>query len=265
MGTIAVIIMVILFLILLAFVFSTALLTPIIGKKNLLFVIVMGFIVGIVGGAFFISPIFDDIPNIAASFYQSTSNDVETINLNVSTNLDIDKFITDTRNLDGVKSVEVSDITVRTTQFSPAWKNSLESRIIDTNKNITYAKITNNDTIEVQIGQANPKEVITKLEDWLMLVGAIDVKYSIIHVSLKVETSKLNSTMETVSKQAVVTSVEGPTQDKISYIKSIMPDRSNLIILCGFIGVLTGLAGLFIDTLISIFGDIRGKVTKNDR
>lgn len=265
MGTIAVIIMVILFLILLAFVFSTALLTPIIGKKNLLFVLGMGFIVGIVGGAFFISPIFDDIPNIAASFYQSTSDDVETINLNVSTNLDIDKFIADTRKLDGVKSVEVSDITIRTTQFSPAWKNQLENRIITINKNITSAKVTNNDTIDVQIGQANPKDVINKLEEWLMLVGAIDVKYSIVHVNLKVKTSKMNTTMETVSKQAVVTSIEGPTQDKINYIKELMPDRSNLIILCGFIGVLTGLAGLFIDTLISIFGDIRGKVIKNDR
>ncbi len=265
MGTIAVIIMVILFLILLAFVFSTALLTPIIGKKNLLFVLGMGFIVGIVGGAFFISPIFDDIPNIAASFYQSTSDDLEVINLNVSTNLDINKFIADTRNLDGVKSVEVSDITIKTTQFSPAWKTRLEKRIATANKDIKSAKVTNNDIIDIQIGQANPKDVIKELEDWLMLVGAIDVKYSIVHITLKVETSKMNTIMEKVSKEAVVTSVEGPTQDKINSLKALLPDKSNLIILCGFIGVLAGLAGLFIDTLVSIFGDIRGRVIKDDK
>ncbi|BDZ68438.1 hypothetical protein GCM10025860_18860 [Methanobacterium ferruginis] len=47
-----VIIMIVLFFLLMAFIFSTALLTPLIGKKNFLFVIGLGFVVGLIGELF---------------------------------------------------------------------------------------------------------------------------------------------------------------------------------------------------------------------
>lgn len=264
METIAAIIMIILFFVLLAFVFSTALLTPIIGKKNLFFVIFMGFIVGIIGGAFFISPIMDDIPNIAASYYQTTSKGVETLNIDVSTNIDINQFITDTKNIDGVKSVEVNGITIKTSKLSDQWKNILEKRIPMSNKGITSAKVLSDDSISIEIrDQSNPEETITKLKDWLMLVGGISVNYSLVHTTVKVETSKVYPVSNQLSKNAVITSVEGPTQDKLNNLKAMLPDKSNVVLLCGFIGILAGLAGLFIDTLLGIFGSFKEKVVKN--
>ncbi len=263
METIAVILMVILFLVLMVFIFSTALLTPIIGKKNLIFVILMGFIVGVIGGAFFISPIMDDIPDIATSFYQGTSSDLETINLNISTNVDINQFISDAKNIEGVKSIEVSGITVKTSQFSDGWKNSLQKRITASNKDIVSTHIPTNDTIEIQIQNGtNPQDEINKLKDWLMLIAAINVKYSIVHVTVQADSSKTAQITGQLSQNAVVTSVEGPTQDRINSFKAMIPDKSNIVVLCGFIGVLVGLAGVFIDTLLSMFGDIKGRIIK---
>ncbi len=264
MDTLTVIIMIALFILLMAFVFSTALLTPIIGKRNLFVVLSLGFVVGIVGGAFFISPIFDDLPVLASSFYKSTSDDLEILNLNVSTNIDINQFIEKTKNIEGVKSVEVSGITVKTSQFSPKWKSILKSRILASNKDIKSVNVISNDTLNIGITPSNPQEVIKKLEDWLMLVGAIDVKYSNVHLVLKVETSNMNSIINEVSKEAVVTSIEGPTQDKINSLKAMLPDRNNLIILCGFIGVLVGLLGLFIDSILGILGNIKEKMIKKE-
>ncbi len=265
METIAVILMVILFLVLMVFVFSTALLTPIIGKKNLIFVILMGFIVGVIGGAFFISPIMDDIPGIATSFYQSTSSDLETLNLNVSTNIDINQFINDAKKVDGVKSVEVSGITVKTDQFSDRWKNSLPNRIPSSNENILSAQIPTNDTIEIQIQNGtNPQDEIDKLKDWLMLIAAINVKYSTVHISIQAEAAKTTQISQQLSQNAVITEVKGPTQDKINSLNAIIPDKSNIVILCGFIGVLVGLAGVFIDTLLSMFGNIKGRIIKKN-
>ena len=266
METIAVILMVILFLVLMVFVFSTALLTPIIGKKNLLFVIVMGFIVGIIGGAFFISPIMDDIPGIATSFYQGTSSDLETINLNVSTNVDINQFINDAKNIDGAKSIEVSGITVKTTKFSEGWKNTLPNRVVASNKDIVSAQFPTNDTIEIQIQNGtNPQDEINKLKDWLMLIAAISVKYSAVHVTIHADSSKTAQITNQLSQNAVVTSVEGPTQDRINSFKAMIPDKSNIVVLCGFIGILVGLAGVFIDTLLSMFGDLKGRVSRKGR
>ncbi len=260
MDTITVIIMIAMFILLMAFVFSTALLTPIIGKKNLFLVLSLGFIVGIVGGAFFISPIFDDLPVLASSFYISTSKDLETVYVDVSTNIDINQYIEKTRNIEGVEKVEITGITVKTTQFSPRWQSRLKNRIISSNKDIKNVEILSNDTLKIQIDQSNPQEVIEKLEDWLMLVGAIDVKYSTIHLTLKVETSKMNSIIDQVSKEAVVVDIKGPTQDKINSIKAMIPERNNLILICGFIGVLTGLTGLFIDSILGIMSNIKEKM-----
>jgi len=265
METFALVIMVILFIVLMAFVFSTALLTPIIGKKNLLFVVFIGFIVGVIGGIFFIAPIMDDIPGLATSFYLSTSSDVETLNLDVSTNVDINQFLDSARQIDGVKSVEITGITLKTTPFSDKWKTILSNRITVSNKGIKSAQIVSNDTINIEMQNGvNAQDAVKKLNSWLMLVGAIGIKYSIAHATAQVESGKVYSASQQFSKNAVVTSVNGPTQDKIDYIKSIIPTKTNVIILCGFIGILVGLAGLFIDTLMGFFDGFKDRIRKNE-
>lgn len=265
MGTIEVIIMVALFIVLMVFVFSTALLTPIIGKKNLIFVLGMGFIVGIIGGAFFISPVANDIPGIATSFYHSTSGDLETLNIDISTNVDINQYIAGLKTVDGVKSVDVEGITVKTAQFSDKWKNVLSKRITISNRDIKSAKVLSNDTVMIEIKNgSDPQLTLKKLKDWLMLVGGIDLKYSLVHVIAKVETSKVNSVSDYIAKDAVVTGVEGPTQDKINSIKAMLPDKFNIVIICGFIGLLVGLVGVFIDTLLGFFENFKKRMSKKE-
>ena len=63
MDVLTIIIMLILFILAMIFIFSTALLTPYIGKKNFISVLMLGLVVGLVGGAFLLSPIVDDIPD----------------------------------------------------------------------------------------------------------------------------------------------------------------------------------------------------------
>ncbi len=94
MDTLAVILMIGLFILILVFIFSTALLTPLIGKRNILFVIVLGFTVGAVGGAFFIAPVFDDIPAMADSVITCNKSRAQMLlDINVSTDINITDFI----------------------------------------------------------------------------------------------------------------------------------------------------------------------------
>lgn len=264
MDTIVVIVMVALFVVLMAFVFSTAMLTPIIGKKNLLFVVSIGLVVGIIGGAFLIAPIIDDIPAIATSFYISTSNDVETLNVDVSTNMNINQFIEKTKNMDGVKSVGVSGVTLKTTPFSDSWKSTLPKRIPSAVKGVKSVEIPSNDVIEVQIqDMSNTPEIIKKLDDWLSLVSGIEIRYSMAHATVQVESSKVYVISDELSKDAVVKEIKGPTQDKINYVKSVTPNKFNVVILCGFIGVVTGLAGVFVDSILALTGELKGRFKKN--
>lgn len=264
METLFVIIMIILFLLLMAFVFSTALLTPLIGKKNFLFVIGLGFVVGLIGGAFFIAPVYDDLPDMARGIYMSTSNQQETITLNISTDSDVNKAIADVRNIPGVQSVESGEITVKTTGISSAWKSSLESRITSANTNITSGTVISSDTMMVQTKPgSNPTEVIKKLKSWMVLISGIDIKYSIVQVKVVVDASQVDSVVKQLPQgEVVVTEINGPVEKEIQTLKNTLPAKNNVILFCGFLGVIVGLAGMFIDTIISGFKGLKNRLRK---
>ena len=256
--------MIILFFLLMAFVFSTALLTPLIGKKNFLFVIGLGFVVGLIGGAFFIAPVYDDLPDMARGIYMSTTDQQETITLNISTDSDVNKAIADVRNIPGVQSVESGEITVKTTGISSAWKNSLESRITSANTNITSGTVISSDTMMVQIKPgSDPTEVIKKLKSWMVLISGIDIKYSIVQVNVVVDASQVDSVVKQLPQgEVVVTEINGPVEKEIQTLKNTIPAKNNVILFCGFLGVLVGLAGMFIDTIISGFKGLKNRLRK---
>ncbi|MDP3066175.1 MAG: hypothetical protein Q8N08_05485 [Methanobacteriaceae archaeon] len=267
MGPLAVILMIILFLLLMAFVFSTALLTPLIGKKNLLFVLALGFVVGIIGGAFFISPVFNDIPDMARYFYQSTSNSNEIIEANISTDVDVNKVIADIKNLEGVKGVETVGITMKTTPIGSDWKKSLESRASIANPNVTSLKVENSDTITVNTKpEADPPATIKSLKNWIMLVSGIDSRYSIVQLQVQVEPAQVDEVVTKLPQlQAVVTGIQGPMEENIQGLKNALPNQSNIIILCGVLGVITGLVGVFIDSILKNLGGLWKKLKESKK
>lgn len=260
------ILMIILFLVLLIFVFSMALLTPIIGKKNLLFVVFMGFTVGIVGGAFFIAPLYDDVPEMARGLYQYTSNANETIGVEVSTNIDVTEFMDDVSKMDGVLEVYSSGIVIKTDPFSEQRKKLIEEKIPLIDENITSWKVNSSGTIILTAKKGyNPETAIKNLADWMMLTGGINTKYSMVKVSIVAQSSKVDSIIKEISKeQIVVIGVQGPVEDKINWLNEVLPSQNNIILLCGFLGMIVGLAGVFIDSIVTFVKDLRNKLLRRN-
>lgn len=267
MDMLVVIIMLVLFFFLMVFVFSTALLTPLIGKRNLIFVLSLGFIVGLVGGAFFIAPLYNDIPDMARSIYTFTSGSAEVINVNMSTDSDIVGFIDTTKKLNGVKSVQTNRITVRTASFDGEWKQSLESRIPDVDPGIKSAEVIPNETIVLTLkNDSNPSQVVKKLDDWLILVSSIDVIGNIAEISITVDPSQVEAVSAKLPQdQMVITNITGSVEDQINSLKKNIPDRNSIILLCGLIGMFTGFAGLFIDSIAQIWDKTRNWLAERKR
>ncbi|MCC7550120.1 MAG: hypothetical protein KO316_01310 [Methanobacterium sp.] len=259
-----VIIMIVLFFLLMAFIFSTALLTPLIGKKNFLFVIGLGFVVGLIGGAFFIAPVYDDLPSMARSLYMTTTDQPEIITINISTDSDVNQAIAKIKEIDGVQSVETGEITIKTTSISDAWKSSLESRITNANSNITSGRVVSSDTMMVEVKPgSDPTDVIKKLDSWMLLVSGIDIRYSIVQVKLIVDASKVDEVVEDLPQgEVVVTEISGPVEAEIQALKNSLPEKNNIILFCGFLGVIVGLAGMFIDTIMRAFTGLKDRLRK---
>jgi len=265
METIADIGLILLFFLLLAFVFSTALLTPLIGKKNFLFVIGIGFLVGLIGGAFFIAPIYDDIPDMARALYQSTSNQPEIIKINISTDSNVNQAITDIKKIHGVQRVDSGAITVKTSTFSNNLKNFLESRIPMANVNITSAKVESSDTIVIQLKPgSNPTDSIKMLKDWMLLVSGINMRFSIVQVSAIVDPSQVDEVLKNLPKgEVVVDSVNGPIEAQMGSLKESIPSKSEIVLFCGFLGIIVGLCGMFIDSIMRVIKRIKDGVRKD--
>jgi len=260
MDTLTVILMLGLFLLVLVFIFSTALLTPLIGKRNILFVILLGFTVGAVGGAFFIAPVFDDIPAMADSLFRATSTGTDVVGINASTNIN-------TKKIDGVQSVQSNGITIKTDPMSDAWQSTFISRIPEQNSNVTSVTIPSNDTMVLEVKNgSDPQDIINGLQTWMMFVSGINIKYSIVNITLNVQSSKLNQVMSQLPQgEIVITDVSGPTEKNIQSISNMMPAKSNIILFCGLLGMVTGLAGMFIDSILNIFERVRKMISQIKR
>ncbi len=262
MDPLAVILMIGLFILMLVFIFSTALLTPLIGKKNIIFVVLVGFTVGAVGGAFFISPVINDVPDMASALFHATSTETDVVQLNVSTDVNITSFLENTKKIDGVKSVQSNGITITTPAMSQDWQTTYINRIPTTNENITSVTIPNNKTILLELkNNTNPQDVVSSLETWMMYVSGSTITYSVANVTMDVEASKLNQVMSQLPQgEIIITSVNGSTENSVQAVKNLVPNQNNIILFCGFLGMIVGLAGLFIDSISGTLDQIKERI-----
>jgi len=267
MDPVTVILMLGLFILMLVFIFSTALLTPLIGKKNILFVVLVGFTVGAVGGAFFISPIIDDVPEMASSLFHATSSSTDVINLNVSTDVNVTSFLENTKKIDGVKSIQSNGITITTPEMSQDWQTTYLNRLKTVNENITTVEIPNNKTIIVDVkNNTNPMDVVGSIKTWMMYVSGSTINYSVANVTLVVDASKLKTVMSQLPQgEIIITSVNGSTENSVQAVKNIIPNKNNVILFCGFLGMIVGLAGLFIDSISSVLNEIKERIKEYRR
>lgn len=260
MDVLVVIIMLVLFIFMMVFVFSTALLTPMIGKRNLIFVLSLGFIVGLVGGAFFIAPLYDDMPDMARSVFTISTGSPEVIHVNMSTDNDVNDFIESTKKLNGVKDVQCVKITLRTTDFNITdWQDTLEERIPALESDVKEVQVPDNQSIVLILNQNNnPTQVVKTVDDWLKLVGGMEILTNIAELSITVDPSQVDSVSAQLPQdQVVINNVTGPVEDQINAFKKNLPDTTTIVLICGFIGLLVGAVGLFIDSISQIWNKIK--------
>ena len=239
------------------FVFSMGLLTPIVGKRDIISVLAIGFIVGIVGGAFFITPVYQELPYAVGSFNEAISGENEIMNIEVSPIVDLNKLLTTLNNTEGVILVENKGVVITTDPFSDSRKSIIEEKIPVVDKNFKNFSVDKRGLITINFtADHNPNAGIRTLADWLMFTGGINTRYSLYHIQITANPSKSNEIIDYLhSENIVVTSVKGPIENSIESTKSVMLDNNLSILLSGFFGLFIAFISIYID-------EIRPKVNK---
>ena len=81
MDIITSIIYIVLFIIMMAFVFSIGMLRRYMPKREVLLVLAVAFFIGAIGGAFFLEPIYQELPAMASAVERNMPNNEETLYL----------------------------------------------------------------------------------------------------------------------------------------------------------------------------------------
>jgi hypothetical protein len=55
----------------------------------------------------------------------------------------------------------------------------------------------------------------------------------------------------------VINNVTGPVEDQINSFKKNLPDTTSIVLICGFIGLMVGAIGLFIDSISQMWDRIK--------
>lgn len=261
MDAITVIIMFILFLLAMLFVFSTALLTPYIGKKNLVTVVVLGLIVGIVAGAFLVAPIVEDLPDFTRTVVEESVDGSDVLLLELSTNGNLTEIIQNISSINGVEKIDYDGITFKVDDgfTSDTDKTRFISFLKNTNSNITDVQEVSNGTFYVKFDKDSDPQVI--LDSIYYTFGQqtyVHLKYTSMQANATVTANNITKIMAAIGESdAAIIDINGPTEDWINAINRYIPNQYNAVLLSGALGVIVALAGFFVDSIYNFISNFR--------
>jgi hypothetical protein len=270
MDVITVIIMFVLFLLAMIFVFSSALLTPYIGKKNLITVVILGLVVGIVAGAFLAAPIVEDLPDFTRTVVEESVAGTDVVELELSTNGNLTEIINNISSIEGVEKVDYNGITFKVDEpfVTDSDKERFISFLTGANSNITGIDEISNDTYYVKMSEeADPQGILDSIYYSFGQQTYIHLKYTSMQANATVKANNITKIIDAIGKNdAVVLNITGPTEDMISQINKYLPNQVNAVLMSGALGVLVALAGFFVDSLFTLVNNFRKKRnTSSDR
>ena len=266
MDALTIIIMLVLFILAMLFVFSTALLTPYIGKKNLISVIVLGLIVGLAAGAFLLTPIVDDIPDFTRTIIEESVDGTDQIELDLSTNGNLTQILQNISSISGVEKVDYTGIVIKIDEDfdSDTEKNLLKNALNSSSEDISNVIEEENNTFFVEIKEGgDPQDVLSSIYNTFSHETYTHLRYTSMQANATVKANNVTEIMNKLSQnEVVILNVSGPTETQNAALNQLIPTGNNVILLSGLLGILVAIAGFFVDTLITYINNFRKKRKK---
>ncbi|WP_407381663.1 hypothetical protein [Methanobrevibacter sp.] len=252
MDIIVTIIYIVLFIILMVFVFSIGMLRPFMPKKEMALVLVVAFFIGALGGAFFLSPIYSDMPEITSSIDKMMPGNEETLYLDLSSSTDINKLKSDLSQIDGFKSFEETGITIPLWKFSDSEYEYFNYAVGNVDSHFTNYTVNKTDgSIYIALDNYSSSEALKSFADWYKLVFDGPISYAQIHAKIVISSSALDQVEESLlAKGIVASSIDGSVQTGLNNTNSSMLSNNEFILVCGGVGLVVGILGLFFDSFV---------------
>ena len=254
MDIITTVIYIILFIIMMAFVFSIGMLRKYMPKREVLLVLLVAFLIGSIGGAFFLDPIYDELPAVASVVEKNIPNNEETLYLDLSSSIDMDSLRENLSSTKGFKSFDETSVSIPMWSFNPEEKDYFESIVGNIDSHYKHYNVTS-DRINIELEENyTSSEALKSFSDWFKLVYGETISYAQIQAVLVVDSSSLDDFEQILLNKGIVASkIEGPIQDTVNTTNSSMLSNFEFTLVCGGIGVVVALIGIYFDSVVLVY------------
>lgn len=243
------IIYIILFLIIMVFAFSMGILSPYVGRKEIVSIVIIGFVLGAIGGYFFIDPIYEESPYIIGNAQGLFTLDSEVINLNIPSTSNISDVTNKISNLNGVNSVSTNGFELKTGFIKNSTKIYVENHL-RADPEIETFKVTNN---SVSVDLKNPASSTTtlgSLVNWLSNRAGVGSEFAFVHIQVSVNANDVVDVRDYLNESDYnIISIEGPVQNTIHYFEDHLAPTYVVMFITGLVGVAVAIAGVFVEPL----------------
>lgn len=239
----------ILFLIIMVFAFSMGILSPYVGRREIISIILIGFVLGAIGGYFFIDPIYDESPYVIGNIQGLFVMDSEVINLNIPSTSNISDITNKINNLTEVNSVTTNGFELETGFIKNSTKTYVEN-YLKSDPEIESYKVTNSSVTVDLKNDASSTTTLGSLVNWLSNKAGVGSEFAFVHIQVHVNANDVTEVKEYLKdNDYTIISIEGPVQDTIHYLYDHLLPTYAVMFITGLVGVAVAIAGIFVEPL----------------
>jgi hypothetical protein len=258
MDIITTIIYLVLFIIMMVFVFSIGMLKQYMPKREVLLVLGVAFLIGAIGGAFFLDPIYDELPEVVGLVEKNMPNNEETMYLDLSSSIDTESLKNDLSAMKGFKSFDETAISIPMWSFNQREHDYFDSVVGNIDSHYKNYNVSS-DRINIELEENySASDALKTFSDWYKLVYDETISYAQIQAVLVVDSSELDHFEQALlDKGIVATSIDGPVQDSLNNTNSSMLSNMEFTLFCGGIGVVVAILGIYMDSIVPAYRRFR--------
>ena len=252
MDVIVAIIYFVLFIIMMIFVFSIAMLKPFMSKKEMAFILVVGFFIGALGGAFFLSPIYSDVPEVTVAVEKIIPGNEEVLYLDLSSSTDINKLRNDLSQIKGFKSLEETGVTIPLWSFNDKEYEYFNYAVPNVDSHFSNYSINKTEgTIYIALNNYSSSQALKSFADWYKLVFGGPINYAQVHAKIVISSAAYDQVKAMLLEKGIVpSSTEGSVQSTLDNSDTPLLSNTQFVVICGIVGVIVAILGLFFETFV---------------
>lgn len=250
MDIIVAIIYVVLFIIMMVFVFSIGMLRNYMPKKEIVLVLAVAFLIGAIGGAFFLEPIYEELPSVVSMVEKNVPGNEETLYLDLSSSINMNELKKDLESTEGFISFKETSITIPLWKFNDREIEYFNYVLGNIDSHFKHYNVTKEGMLQIELeDNYSSYEALKSFSDWYKLVYGGSISYAQVHAELIVDSSSVDQFDQLLLDKGIVASNRsGPVQDSVENTNSTMLPNYTFVLITGVVGVIVAVLGIYFES-----------------